>query len=279
MGDKKITDIKAEQILDSRNNPTLKVSVYVNDIVGSFEVPSGASTGKYEACELRDGESGKSGVLGAIDKIETIIKPALVGILVDDQKGIDDLMIKLDNTAQKTNLGGNSMIGVSVATAKTASKVLNMETYEYLRTLITINPSRKEPFLYFNLINGGKHAKSHLAFQEYHIVPQVESSLTSVKISQDIQEKLDAIIEKDFGKITKGDEGGIALDIEDIFIPLSLMKKAVEEDDENPMKFKKILAKDIVTFYHGKEKAGAAEKEFEKTTTQKIKRYLVGSDM
>jgi len=230
MDDKKITNIIAEQILDSRQNPTLKVSVYVGDIVGSFEVPSGASTGKYEACELRDEKDNKSGVSNAIEKIESVIKKALVGIGVDQQKQIDDIMIKLDGTPQKTNLGGNSMIGVSIACAKTAAKVRNMEVYEYLKTLTHITPSRKEPFLYFNLINGGKHAETKLAFQEYHIVPQVETSKESVEISKNIQNKLDEILIKEFGKpLVKGDEGGVALDVEDIFIPLTLMKKAVEE--------------------------------------------------
>ncbi len=227
--DKKITNIEAVEILDSRNNPTLKVSVFVGDVIGSFEVPSGASTGKYEACELRDGESGKSGVSNAIEKIHLIIKPALIGIEVDKQKQIDETMIKLDGTEQKTNLGGNSMIGVSIACAKTAAKVLNMEVFEYLKTLESIKPSRKEPFLYFNLINGGKHAKTKLAFQEFHIVPQVETSKESVEISKHIQSKLDEILENEFGAITKGDEGGVALDIEDVFTPLSLMKKAVIE--------------------------------------------------
>jgi len=227
--DKKITDIRAEQILDSRNNPTLRVSVYVNDIMGFFDVPSGASTGKYEACELRDGENGKSGVLNAIDKIEKMIKPALIGIEIDQQQQIDEIMIKLDGTPQKTNLGGNSTIGVSIACAKTAAKVLGVEVYEYLRTIKSITPSRKEPYLYFNLINGGKHAATKLAFQEFHIVPQVESSEESVKISREIQNKLDEILEKEFKTVTKGDEGGVALDVEDIFTPLLLMKRAVEE--------------------------------------------------
>jgi enolase len=227
--DKKITDIKAEQILDSRKNPTLKISIFVGDITESFEVPSGASTGKYEACELRDGESGKSGVKNAIEKIESIIKPALIGIEIDQQKQIDELMIKLDGTKQKTNLGGNSMIGVSIACAKTSAKVLNMEVYEYLKTLENINPSRKEPFLYFNLINGGKHAATKLAFQEFHIVPQVETSTESVEISKKIQDRLDDILEKEFGAVIKGDEGGVALDVDDIFTPLNLMKQAVEE--------------------------------------------------
>jgi enolase len=229
MDDKKITNIVAEQILDSRENTTLKVSVYVGDTFGSFEVPSGASTGKYEACELRDGASGKSGVLNAIGKIEKVIKPALLGIDVTAQKHIDDIMIKLDGTLQKTNLGGNSMIGVSIAAAKTAAKVMKMEVYKYLQTLATIHPSRKEPFLYFNLINGGKHAKTLLAFQEFHIVPQVETSVESVKISHLIQNKLNKILESEFGAVTKGDEGGVALGIEDVLAPLIFIKKAVEE--------------------------------------------------
>jgi enolase len=226
---KKITNIEAIQILDSRKNPTLKVSVFVGDVVGSFEVPSGASTGKYEACELRDGESGKSGVQNAISKIETLIKPALIGVDVDQQTNIDEIMIKLDGTLQKTNLGGNSMIGVSIACAKTAAKVLGMEVYEYLKAIAQIDPSRKEPFLYFNLINGGKHAATKLAFQEFHIVPQVESSKDSVEISRNIQKRLDEILESEFGAVIKGDEGGVALDVEDIYTPLNLMKKAVEE--------------------------------------------------
>ncbi|MFA6251571.1 MAG: phosphopyruvate hydratase [Candidatus Paceibacterota bacterium] len=228
--DKKITNITAEQILDSRQNPTLRVSVYVGDVVGVFEVPSGASTGKYEACELRDDEGGKSGVSNAIEKIETIIKPALIGKEVDKQKEIDNIMIQLDGTPQKTNLGGNSMIGVSIACAKTAAKVMNMEVYEYLKTLAEITPSRKVPFLYFNLINGGKHAKTKLAFQEYHIVPQVETAEESVKISREIEEKLDEIILKEFGKPpVKGDEGGVALDVENVIVPLTLLEKAVIE--------------------------------------------------
>jgi enolase len=227
--DKKITNIEAEQILDSRKNPTLKVSIHVGDIVGIFEVPSGASTGKYEAYELRDAESGKSGVSNAVLKINTVIKDALLGIEVDKQSQIDEIMIKLDGTTHKTNLGGNSLIGVSIACAKTAAKVMNMETYEYLKTLAQITPSRKEPFLYFNLINGGKHAATRLAFQEFHIVPQVETSSESVEISRNIQIKLDNILESEFGAVIKGDEGGVALDVEDIFIPLQLMKKAVDE--------------------------------------------------
>lgn len=228
--DTKITNIKAEQIEDSRGNPTLKVSVYVGDHIGTFEVPSGASTGKYEACELRDEESGKSGVLKATEKINTIIKDKLIGMDATNQEEIDKVMIETDGTPQKTNLGGNSMIGVSIACAKVAAKAKGQEVYEYLRTLKDINPSRKEPFLYFNLINGGKHANTKLAFQEFHIVPQVESSEESVTISRNIQKRLDDIIEKEFGgPLVKGDEGGIALNVDDILTPLNLIERTIKE--------------------------------------------------
>ena len=229
---KNITNIKAEEILDSRSNPTLKVLVSVDDIVGEFDVPSGASTGKYEACELRDGENGKSGVGKAIHQIENIIRPALIGQEISDQGKIDQIMIDLDNTPNKTNLGGNSMIGVSIACSKASAKEQNLETYEYLRSNYKIKPSREIPFLYFNLINGGKHTKSDLAFQEYHIVPQTNDIQESVKICRDIQKKLDEIIFNEFGKIfPKGDEGGIALPVVDVVSPLSLLKRAVEELD------------------------------------------------
>lgn len=226
----KITDIKAEQILDSRGNPTLKVSVFVDDIVGIFEVPSGASTGKYEACEMRDNKSGKGGVQNAIKLIEENIKPSLIGVEIKDQSKIDRIMIDLDGTPQKTKLGGNSMIGVSVACAKAGALVENLETFEYLKKLKKIKPSRKKPLLYFNLINGGKHAKTNLAFQEYHIVPQVDDIEESVNVCREIENKLEEIIKEEFKEnFSKGDEGGIALPITDIKKPLSLLKKAAQE--------------------------------------------------
>ncbi len=226
---KKITDIKAEQIYDSRKNPTLRVSVFADDIVGTFDVPSGASTGKHEAYELRDGEAGKSGMQTAIKQIENIIKPALMGFDVEQQTLIDKTMIELDGTPQKTKLGGNSMIGVSIASAKVAAQEKGMEIYEYLKSLAEVKPSREEPLLYFNLINGGKHTKSNLAFQEYHIVPQT-GIIESIKICREVEKKLDEIILKEFGTVlVKGDEGGIALPVQDINIPLRLLKTAVDE--------------------------------------------------
>ena len=223
-----ITDIIATQIQDSRNNPTLKVEVHVGDKVGIFLVPSGASTGKYEACELRDNNTGKGTMQKAINNIDQIIKPALIGIEVSDQEKIDQIMLKLDGTSQKKVLGGNSMIGVSIACAKAAAEVKGQEVFEYLRTIREIKPSHKNPWLYFNLINGGKHAASKLAFQEYHIVPQADTISENVEICKKVQEKLDQIIiEKYHSLPDKGDEGGIALSVSDVTEPLSLLAQAV----------------------------------------------------
>lgn len=226
----KIINIKGEQITDSRGNPTLKVSVSSEEATGSFEVPSGASTGKYEACELRDGGDSKGGVGKAVFQVEKTIGEALVGYELGLQTEIDRVMLELDGTPQKTNLGGNSTIGVSVAYAKAGAQEKKLEDYEYLKTLANIKPSKEIPFLYFNLINGGKHAKTDLAFQEYHIVPETNDLEESVSLCRDIEKKLDEIIFKEFNKIfPKGDEGGIALPVEDVIAPLSLLKRAVEE--------------------------------------------------
>lgn len=226
----KITNITAEQILDSRNNPTLKVSVYVDKIIGTFMVPSGASTGKYEAYELRDNDSGKGAMTKAIYQIENVIKPVLIGLNINEQTLIDQMMINLDNTPQKKILGGNSTIGVSIACAKAAAQINKMEVYEYLRTLSVIKTSNDKPWLYFNLINGGKHASSKLAFQEYHIVPQEKTINANIEICKAIQIKLDEIIIKKYGTLPiKGDEGGVALSIDDVIEPLSLLKKTVNE--------------------------------------------------
>ena len=176
----KITKILAEEIKDSRGNPTLKVMVDAGGKSASFSVPSGASTGVHEAHELRD-EDGK-GVKDAVMKVNNLIAGNLVGKDVLNQKEIDKIMIELDGTPNKDNLGGNSMIGVSIACAKVAAKISSQEVFIYLKTLAEIKPSRKTPFLYMNLINGGKHAKNDLAFQEYHIVPDTEDVNEAVEI-------------------------------------------------------------------------------------------------
>lgn len=214
-----INKIMAEGIKDSRNNPTIKVSVFVGDMSDSFSVPSGASTGIHEAHELE--------IDRAIKNVNEIIAPVLIGRDVSKQKEIDQAMLDLDGTYNKDNLGGNAMIGVSIACAKTAAKVLNKEVYEHLRTLIDIEVSNKNPHLFINLINGGKHAKNDLAFQEYHIVPTTKNIEEAVKIGNLIQDKL----EEKLGKVEIGDEGGFAPKVKDIREPLVLLTEIIKENN------------------------------------------------
>ena len=232
----KISKIFAEEIKDSRGNPTLKVTVWVGDLSDSFSVPSGASTGAHEAHELRD-DNGK-GVKSAIEKVNNEIQLALLDTDVLNQKEIDRIMIELDGTDNKDNLGGNSMIGVSIACAKVAAKVSGVEVYEHLRTLSEMKPSRRIPHLYMNLINGGKHvhqqssgqAKNDLAFQEYHVVSDIEDARAAVDIGFKIQNSLKEIIEKELGEdsLALGDEGGYAPKISDIRKPLEYLSEAIK---------------------------------------------------
>ena len=226
----KITKVLAEEIKDSRGNPTLKVIVHVGEISASFSVPAGASTGAHEAHELRD-EDGK-GVKDAILKVNNSIAGVLVGKDILNQKEIDKVLLQLDGTLNKDNLGGNSMIGVSIACAKTAAKVSGQEVFEYLRTLAEIKPSRKAPYLYMNLINGGKHAKNDLAFQEYHIVPDTEDVEEAVEIGIKIQNTLkkNLLLELGEDSIVLGDEGGFAPKITDIRKPLVYLTEAIKQN-------------------------------------------------
>ncbi|MFA6177396.1 MAG: phosphopyruvate hydratase [Candidatus Paceibacterota bacterium] len=248
----KITKIIAEEIKDSRGNPTLKVKVFVGNTEDDFSDPSGASTGIHEAHELRDLDG--KGVQNALEQVNNVIAPALVGQDVSNQKEIDRIMIELDGTPNKDKLGGNSMIGVSIACAKVAAKVSGLETFEYLRTLrlslgqaqAEIKPSRKTPYLYMNLINGGKHAKNNLAFQEYHIVPNTENIKEAIEIGKNIDNTLKEIILKDLGEgsLVMGDEGGFAPQISDIRKPLFYLREAIKQ---NNLEEKVRLALDVAS--------------------------------
>jgi enolase len=202
-------------------------------------VPAGASTGIHEAHELRD-KDGK-GVKTALQKVNTVIAPVLVGKNILNQKEIDRIMIELDGTPNKDNLGANSMVGVSVACAKVAAKITNQEVYEYLRTLVEIlpcssrrgKPSRKVPYLFMNLLEGGKHAGNGLSFQEYHVVPKVDNVQEAVDLGIKIQNSLKKIIIKDLGQksIVWGDEGGFAPKTNDIRKPLIYLTEAIRENN------------------------------------------------
>jgi enolase len=226
----KITNIWGEKILDSRGNPTVRVYVEAERGTGSFSVPSGASTGKFEALEIKD-------INKVLSNIDTKIKPRLIGLEVTDQEEIDRLMLEIDGTSNKSNLGGNAVIGVSLAAAKAAAKCLGQETFEYLRTLAEIKPSRRVPMLFMNLINGGKHAHSKLPFQEFHVVPQTESAEESLELGSQIfkllKEKIDAKMSPAFANV--GDEGGATVDVgptletDDVLVPLDLLTETLTD--------------------------------------------------
>ncbi len=219
-----ITSITAREIIDSRGNPTVEADVTVGNIRETAAAPSGASTGKYEAKELRDGGArfrGK-GVLRAVRNIEKAIAPLLTGIDVADQREIDSLLIEKDGTKDKSKLGGNAITAVSLACAKAAAASQNLYLFEYFSQLLAregvdVKLGREKyqkqmPRPIFNLINGGKHAGNTLPFQEFWIVPQASSFSQNLQIGVEVDKALRELLLEKYGKaaVNVGDEGGFA---------------------------------------------------------------------
>ena len=205
-----IKDIKARQIFDSRGNPTVEVDVITStNHIGNAAVPSGASTGEKEAVELRDGGAdymGK-GVLKAVSNVNGIIAKNLIGMDVEDQIGIDSLMIELDGTKNKSNLGANSILGVSLACAKASSNVQNKYLYEYLGN----DNVHNLPVPMINIINGGSHSDAPIAFQEFMIMPVGANTFShSLKIASEIFHNLKKVLSSRKLSTAVGDEGGFA---------------------------------------------------------------------
>lgn len=230
----KIKDIKAREILDSRGNPTIEVEVILESgIIGVASVPSGASTGTKEALELRDNDErylGK-GVLKAVNNVNINIKNALVGREVSHQKEIDNIMIELDGTHNKSVLGANATIGVSIACVKAAAKECNKEVYEYL------NPREKKiPKVMFNIINGGMHAKNDIDIQEFMIVPKKESFKESLRCASEIFHTLKKLLENDSYATSVGDEGGFAPNLNNNKTALNYIVKSIEAAGYTPGK-------------------------------------------
>lgn len=225
-----ITSINADILNDSRNIPTLSVTVTTDTgAQGVCMVPSGASTGTYEAYELRDDGTSHGNVTKAQSFVNGALAEALLGMDVSNQREIDARMIALDGTPNKSNLGGNSILGVSVACAKAAAHAHGKEFYEHLQTLAEKSSEYETPYLYFNLINGGKHATTKLAFQEYHVVPQTSDIHESLDIAERVQNALGDIVKEKYGEVSRGDEGGYAVPTENIREPLDLLVEAVKK--------------------------------------------------
>lgn len=230
-----ITKIEAVQILDSRGNPTISVRVFAGETFGEFAVPSGASTGLHEAVEKRDGDKNYFRALSVLKAIEGIsrIEDELTGINATKQAQIDQILKEIDGTSQKARLGANALIGVSIACAKLAANLLKQPLFEYLRTLDEIKSSQKVPYLFMNLINGGKHAQSKLAFQEYMIVSLSESVDEALNFGTLILNDLKKLIVQKLGPQSAniGDEGGFVLDTNQVILPLELLQEVIEKNN------------------------------------------------
>ncbi|MFZ4648487.1 MAG: phosphopyruvate hydratase [Patescibacteria group bacterium] len=212
----KIKSIKAWEILDSRGNPTIAAEVLLdNGLSGRAGVPSGASTGSYEAVELRDGDNGRYnglGVLTAVKNVNDIISPALTGFDVEDQKGLDQKMIDLDGTENKAKLGANAILAVSMACARAAATSLNLPLYRYLSKFNPRFDGHFEmPVPMMNVLNGGKHANWATDIQEYMILPVGAKHINgAIRMCSEIYQSLKKILkDKGYG-IGVGDEGGFA---------------------------------------------------------------------
>lgn len=230
-GEYKIQKIHAREILDSRGNPTIEVDVFTPKGFGRASVPSGASTGTNEALELRDADPnryGGKGVLTAVKNVNTIIQKELLGLDVRNQREIDELMIELDETENKSNLGANSILGVSMAVAKAAADSLNMPLYRYFggSNAFTL------PVPTMNVLNGGKHAGNELAIQEFMIQPKgAETFYEALQIGAEIYQTLGKLLEKKYGRSSTnvGYEGGYAPKMSESTEALDSLVQAIEE--------------------------------------------------
>ena len=210
-----ITDIFAREILDSRGNPTVETEVTLaGEVVARASVPSGASTGKYEAVELRDGEGRYSGlgVRKAVENVNVKIAPMLQGMNGLEQRAVDKMLLESDGTENKTSLGANAILSVSMAVARAAAKALNIPLYQYLGG---IRPNVM-PIPMMNVINGGKHAKNTLDFQEFMIVPAGAKNFSQgLRMGTEIYHSLKTLLKQRDLSTAVGDEGGFAPDLKD----------------------------------------------------------------
>lgn len=224
-----IIGIRAREILDSRGNPTVEVDVYLETgIVGSAAVPSGASTGEYEAVELRDGDKDRyngKGVLNAVKNVNEIIAPELIGFEISEQVMIDELMIELDGTENKQKLGANAMLGVSMACARAAAYELELPLYQYIGG----TNAKMLPIPMANIINGGKHADNNVDLQEFMVMPVGAKSFSqALQMNAEIFHALKAYLKKEGHSTAVGDEGGFAPDLKSNEDALQCIMKAIE---------------------------------------------------
>jgi enolase len=223
-----INAVSAREILDSRGNPTVEVEVRLEDkSIGRAAVPSGASTGAFEAAELRDGGSrylGK-GVESAVKNVVTKIAPVVIGLQADDQRAIDEKMIRLDGTKNKSSLGANAILGVSLATARAAAISANQSLFKYLGG----DSAKTLPVPMMNILNGGAHADTNVDIQEFMIAPiGAQGFKESLRWGAEIYHSLKSVLKKKGLATSIGDEGGFAPNLESNRAALDLILVAIE---------------------------------------------------
>ena len=221
----KITDIKAREILDSRGNPTVEVDIVIeNKYFGRYSVPSGASVGSREALELRDNDKNRffgKGVITAVANVNGIIRENILNMNFDIQKELDDKLIALDGTENKSKLGANAILGVSGAFFK-ASAVYNQ------KTLYDMLGNRKLPLLMLNILNGGKHSNNNISFQEFMIIPKRNSVRDNVRIASEVFHSLKTLLDKEGYSTAVGDEGGFAPNLKSNEAALEFIVEAIK---------------------------------------------------
>ncbi|KAL2022808.1 hypothetical protein VTK56DRAFT_4624 [Thermocarpiscus australiensis] len=232
-----ISKIHARYVYDSRGNPTVEVDVVTETGLHRAIVPSGASTGQHEACELRDGDKtkwGGKGVLQAVKNVNEIIAPAIIkeNIDVKDQTKVDKFLIDLDGTPNKTKLGANAILGVSLAIAKAGAAEKGVPLYAHISDLAGTKKPYVLPVPFMNVLNGGSHAGGRLAFQEFMIVPSTAPSFSeAMRQGAEVYQKLKSLAKKKYGQSAGnvGDEGGVAPDIQTAQEALDLITEAIEQ--------------------------------------------------
>ncbi|MBQ9417126.1 MAG: phosphopyruvate hydratase [Bacteroidales bacterium] len=230
-----IIGIKGRQILDSRGNPTVEVDVYTDQgAIGRAAVPSGASTGVHEACELRDGDKslylGKS-VMQAVNNVNNVLNEELQGMFVSEQKAIDDKMIELDGTENKSRLGANAILGVSLAAAKAAAQESGQELYRYLGGV----GGHTLPIPMMNILNGGSHADNSIDFQEFMIMPVGAPTFSeALRMGAEVFHNLRAVLKSKGMSTNVGDEGGFAPNLGSNEDAITCILQAIEKAGYRP---------------------------------------------
>ena len=268
----KIKDIKAREILDSRGNPTVEVDIILdNDIIGRASVPSGASTGEREMLELRDNDNRYNG-LGVLKAVNNVlsIKDELIGFDTNKQKELDYKLIELDGTPNKSKLGANAILGISMAYLKASALDSNLPLYKYVSKEFGDNKISM-PFPMMNILNGGKHADNKLDFQEFMIIPRTSSIKERIRIGSEVFHSLKKVLKEKGLATSVGDEGGFAPDINsnseafdliiegitragytagtDVFLAIDVAASEFYEDGKYHFEDKELTTEEIINYY------------------------------